>query len=168
LQRCVNLLPVVLTETRPNTHGEEQFQEEGDPQPIVVQAKFTVQVSRALGSWKKHQTGVSVVQSLPSSSPRTPAGTSEAASPTDLQELERIVGQQQQQHARFLHYSYCSRGAKRRRVHIWTVLASGSSAGREGVLNPCRTTLVLVLYPFVGSSSLSSSSSSPSSSRTSY
>ena len=69
----------------PNTHGEEQFQEEGDPQPIVVQAKFTVQVSRALGSWKKHQTAVSVVQSLPSSSqfqqsPPTSAGTSEAAS----------------------------------------------------------------------------------------
>ncbi len=31
---------------------------------------------------------------------RTSTGTSEAASPTDLQELERIVGQQQQQQLR--------------------------------------------------------------------
>ena len=84
-----------------NTNGEEQFQEEGDPQPIVVQAKFTVQVSRALGSWKKHQPSVSVMSPSQLQQPhqhhRTSAGTSEAASPTDLQELERIVGQQQQQ-----------------------------------------------------------------------
>jgi hypothetical protein len=70
-----------------------QFQEEGDPQPVVVQAKFTVQVSRALGSWKKHQPSVSVVQ--PS---RTSVGTSEAASPTDPQDLERTLGVPQPHH----------------------------------------------------------------------
>jgi hypothetical protein len=103
LQRCVQpptplLFP--LRENDPNANWEEQFQEEGDPQPIVVQAKFTVQVSRALGSWKKHQPSVSVMSSSQLQHHhhhRTSAGTSEAASPTDLQELERIVGQQQQQ-----------------------------------------------------------------------
>jgi hypothetical protein len=80
----------------PNANEEEQFQEEGDPQPIIVQAKFTVQVSRALGSWKKHQTGVSVVQSLSQQQQqqlqhRTSAGNSEAPSPTNLQDLERMM-----------------------------------------------------------------------------